>query len=177
MPDYRRWRVPGGSYFFTVALQDRSQALLVDHVDLLRETFRHVQASHPFHIDAIVILPDHLHTVWTLPQGDDGFSIRWQLIKAAFSRAMPKVEPRSASRRRHNERGSWQRRFYEHVIRNDDDYNNHVNYVHFNPVKHGYVQRPVDWPYSSLHRYIRHGILPPDWGTDGSVPDLNLDLD
>ncbi len=174
MPNFRRWRVPGGSYFFTVNLLIRSQRLLVEHIDILRAAFREVRAAHPFTIDAIVILPDHLHAVWTLPPGDEEFSMRWRQIKSAFSRALPKTESRSRSRTRRNERGIWQRRFYEHVIRDDDDYAAHVDYAHFNPVKHRLVERPIDWPYSSLHRYIRDGILPPEWGTDGNTVDLDL---
>lgn len=174
MPNFRRWRVPGGSYFFTVNLLNRSQRLLVEHIDILRAAFREVRAAHPFTIDAIVILPDHLHAVWTLPPGDEEFSMRWRQIKSAFSRALPKTESRSRSRTRRNERGIWQRRFYEHVIRDDDDYGAHVDYAHFNPVKHGLVERPIDWPYSSLHRYMREGILPPNWGTDGNIVDLDL---
>ncbi len=155
MPNYRRWRVPGGCYFFTVNLLNRSQRLLIEHIGLLRAAFREVREAHPFTIDAIVILPDHLHATWTLPPGDENFSMRWRQIKSAFSRALPKGESRSRSRRNHNERGIWQRRFYEHVIRDDDDYAAHVDSAHFNPVKHGHAARPIDWPYSSLHRSIR----------------------
>lgn len=176
MPDYRRWRVAGGSYFFTVNLLDRRRRLLVEHVDALRAAFRKVKRDHPFHIDAVVILPEHLHCVWTLPEGDADFSMRWRLIKGEFSRALPSEgEKRSASRMKHGERGVWQRRFWEHVIRDDRDYAKHVEYVHFNPVKHGLVKRPIDWPHSSIHAYVRRGIVTEDWGTDGTVEDLDLD--
>ena len=167
MSDYRRWRVPGGTYFFTVNLLNRSLRLLVEHVDLLRSAIAEVCAKHPFHIDAVVVLPNHLHLVWTLPPGDEAYSMRWGQIKAKFSRALSLDEPRSSSRRHRRERGIWQRRYYEHVIRDERDYTNHVDYIHYNPVKHGLVKRPIDWPYSSFHRYVRRGILPHDWGTAG----------
>ncbi len=119
--------------------------------------------AHPFVIDAIVIMPDHLHTVWTLPEGDSDYPTRWGLIKGGFSRALPATERLSKSRKQKGERGIWQRRFWEHVIRDENDYQRHVDYIHYNPVKHGFVKRPVDWRYSSIHRYIRQGILTSDW--------------
>ncbi len=164
MPNYRRVRVRGGCYFFTVSLQNRRRTLLTECVDLLRRAFAEIRAEHPFHIDAIVILPEHLHAVWTLPPGDDDYSTRWNLIKGAFSRRLPGGEALSCSRARKRERGIWQRRFWEHTIDSDEDYVQHVNYAHYNPVKHGYVTRPIDWPYSSLHRYVKDGILSADWG-------------
>ena len=175
MSNYRRWRIPGGSYFFTVNLLDRSQRLLLDHVDVLRGAFRKVRTAHPFHIDAIVVLPEHLHAVWTLPHDDVDYSMRWRQIKSAFSHYVPAAEARSRSRQRHAERGIWQRRFYEHVLRDDTDYARHIDYIHYNPVKHGLAARPIDWPHSSLHAYIRRGILPRDWGTDGLGFDLEMD--
>jgi putative transposase len=175
MPNYRRWRVPGGSYFFTLNLHDRSQRLLVDHIDVLRAAFRAIQRLHPFHIDAIVVLPEHLHCVWTLPEADDDYSTRWRKIKATFSRTLLATEWRSSSRRRRHERGIWQRRFWEHVLRDENDYAAHVDYIHFNPVKHGHCERAVEWPHSSIHDYIRRGILSADWGTAGFHTDLDLD--
>lgn len=166
---YRRANTAGGTYFFTVNLADRSSTLLVDAVDVLRDVVRLVQQRHPFHIDATVVLPDHLHAIWTLPEGDAGFPQRWALIKAGFSRKLPKGEQRSASRERKGERGIWQRRYWEHQIRDDKDFARHVDYIHVNPVKHGLVARPVDWPCSSIHRYVREGILPSDWAGDSSV--------
>lgn len=179
MPDYRRWRLPGGSYFFTVNLANRRSNLLVERVEQLRRVVRRVRQKHPFALDAVVILPEHLHMIWTLPPGDSDFSIRWALIKAGFSRAIPKGDPRhpevrSASRVRSGERGIWQRRFYEHLLRDDDDFAAHVDYIHYNPVKHGHAKRPADWPYSSIHRYIRQGIVPKDWGCLTPPPDLGL---
>jgi putative transposase len=175
MPDYRRWRIPGGTYAFTVNLLNRRSTLLVDRIDRLRYAFRRVRAAHPFHIDAIVILPDHLHCIWTLPADDDDYSMRWRRIKTLFSLAIAPTESRSDTRRRRGERGIWQHRFWEHVIRDDDDYANHVAYIHYNPVRHGLTNRPVDWRYSSIHAYIRHGVINPDWGGDYSDPGLDLE--
>ncbi len=164
MPDYRRWRVAGGSYFFTVDLLNRRTRLLVEHIDLLRAAFRAVRAAHPLHVDAVVVLPEHLHCVWTLPPGDADFSTRWRLIKSEFSHGLPSSdERRSASRMKHHERGIWQRRFWEHVIRDDRDFARHVDYIHFNPVKHGLVKRPIDWPHSSIHDFVRRGIVSTQW--------------
>jgi len=163
MTDYRRYRVKGGTYFFTVNLVERKRKLLVEQIDLLRDSFRLVKKDHPFHIDAIVILPDHLHTVWTLPAGDDDFSLRWRQIKSAFSRCIESGERISKSRTKKQERGIWQRRFWEHAIRDERDYANHLDYIHFNPVKHKLVNRVIDWPYSSFHRYVRLGMYPVDW--------------
>jgi putative transposase len=163
MPDYRRFRIPGGCYFFTVNLLDRKSALLVERVDLLRESVRIIKQRYPFHIDAWVVLPEHMHCIWTLPPNDDDFSGRWREIKKAFSRALPKNETRSTVRVRRNERGIWQRRFWEHAIRDERDYAAHMDYVHFNPVKHGWVKQVSDWPYSSFGRLVRKGVYPQDW--------------
>ncbi|ADE15322.1 protein of unknown function DUF1568 [Nitrosococcus halophilus Nc 4] len=173
MTDYRRYRIKGGCYFFTVALVDREQGVLIENIGQLRLAFREVMANHPFQIDAIVILPDHLHCIWTLPEGDDRFSMRWRQIKSAFSRQVPKVEARSKSRIKKRERGLWQRRFWEHGIRDDRDYRQHLDYIHYNPVKHGYVQRVVDWPYSSFHRFVGWGVYPQDWAGD----EVNQEMD
>ena len=163
---YRRARVPGATYFFTVNLADRRSRLLVEHIDVLRATLRRVRQAHPFHMGAMVVLPDHLHAMWTLPADDADFSMRWMLIKAGFSRQMARIEGRSASRVAKSERGIWQRRFWEHLIRDARDYERHFDYIHFNPVKHGLAQAAVDWPYSSIHRYIRLGTLARDWAAD-----------
>lgn len=171
MTAYRRNRVQNGCYFFTVNLVDRTSHLLIDHVDTLRSAFAETRRRHHFAIDAIVVLPDHIHAVWTLPEGDDDFSLRWRLIKSNFSRVLPIGEPVSRSRQQKGERGIWQRRFWEHTIRDDRDYERHIDYIHFNPVKHGYVQRPVDWPYSSFSRMVAEGIYPEDWG--GVSPQIN----
>jgi putative transposase len=140
VPDYRRYRVAGGTYFFTVNLLQRyPNDLLVRHIELLRTVVREVRKNRPFHIDAWVILPDHLHCVWTLPPGDDDFTNRWRMIKQGFSKALPMTERRLSVRIARGERGLWQRRFWEHAIRDDGDYAAHVDYCHINPLKHSYV--------------------------------------
>ena len=168
---YRRAFTPGGTYFFTVTLADRRSRLLVDCVDALRNAVAGVRARHPFTIDAIVVLPDHIHAIWTLPPSDADFPTRWTLIKAAFSRTIEKTEYVSATRNIKGERGIWQRRYWEHLIRDDDDLAGHVDYIHYNPVKHGDAARPIDWPHSSIHRYVADGRLPADWagGSDSLI--------
>ncbi len=137
MPEFRRWRQPGGTWFFTVNLWNRRTGLLLERIGDLRAAFVAVRARRPFEIDAMVVLPDHLHTVWTLPDGDDDFALRWRQIKKRFSRAQGSGEFRSASRVRRGERGIWQPRFYEHLIRDERDLNEHIDYIHYNPVRHG----------------------------------------
>ncbi|MBK1720561.1 REP-associated tyrosine transposase [Thiocystis violacea] len=170
MPEYRRMRVAGGTYFFTVKLRDPESHLLVEQIAVLREVFRAVRQAHPFTIDAIVIMPNHLHALWTLPPGDSDYSTRWRQIKAAFSRTIPKGERVSASRQSKGERGIWQRRFWEHTIRDQRGFNNRLDYIHHNPVKHRYVEHAGDWPYSSFHRAVRQGIYPAHWRADDSDP-------
>lgn len=160
---YRRCYVEGGTYFFTVNLLERDRTLLVDCVGELRESVRWVKERRPFYIDAFVVLPNHLHAVWTLPEGDADYSSRWREIKKCFSKAMPKKERLSTVRKLKGERGIWQRRFWEHTIKNENDYRHHVDYVHMNPVKHGLVTRVADWPYSSFHREVAAGNYHIDW--------------
>jgi putative transposase len=166
MTNYRRNFVPGGCQFFTVNLADRKSRLLTDRVDSLRAAFRYARGRHPFRIDALVVLPDHLHAIWSLPEGEADFATRWRLVKSAFSRALPKAERISPSRLRKGERGIWQRRYREHTLRDECDYSRHADYIHFNPVKHGLVTRVSDWPHSSFHRMVRLGVYPIDWGGD-----------
>ena len=166
---YRRAAAAGGTYFFTVNLADRSRRLLVEHVGVLRDAVRQVKAAHPFTIVAWVVLPDHLHAVWTLPPGDVDYPTRWMLIKAGFSRRIERGELVPESRRTRGERGIWQRRYWEHQIRDDEDLQRHVDYVHINPVKHRHARRASDWPHSSIHRYIRAGELSADWA---AAPEL-----
>ncbi|MCY1284602.1 hypothetical protein D9M69_501880 [compost metagenome] len=144
-------------------VRDRS----IDRIDLLRASFRACMQRHPWRIDAIVILPDHLHAQCTLPPDDADYALRWRLIKTRFSRALPYGEQLSESRSSKGERGIWQRRFCEHRIRDDDDFARHVDYIHHNPRKHGHVEHVADWPWSSFHRYVKAGILPVDWAGDG----------
>ncbi|QOZ07767.1 transposase [Bradyrhizobium sp. CCBAU 51765] len=176
MTSYRRNFVPGGSFFFTVNLADRRQSLLTANIDLLRAAFREIRRRHPFTIDAIVILPEHLHTVWTMPDGDADFATRWRQIKSAFSCSLATSEPVSASRAARGERGIWQRRYWEHTIRNEEDYARHIDYVHINPVKHGLVKRVCDWGHSSFHRHVALGIYPTDWAGDLSKLERGADF-
>jgi putative transposase len=155
MPNYRRAFVAGGCWFFTVNLFDRKSRLLVESIDALREAVRETQQRFPFQIDAMVILPDHIHAVWTLPDDDFDFPLRWRRIKALFSRSFPGSEWRTEARRRRRERGIWQRRYWEHLIRDERDYAHHISYCWFNPVKHKLVASVEDWPYSSFHRDMR----------------------
>jgi putative transposase len=166
MSRYRRVKIAGGTFFFTVVLADRSSNLLIQHIDRFRRTYQSVHNLRPFETIAICILPDHLHAVWSLPQGDADFSLRWSMIKSGFTRGLPADAVRTASDRRRRERGIWQRRYWEHAIRDDSDLARHVDYVHYNPVKHGYVSRVRDWPHSSFHRFVERGDLPVDWGGD-----------
>lgn len=167
MPNYRRARVEGATWFFTVnLLQRRGNDLLVRHIDTLREAIRHVRRLHPFGIDAWVVLPEHMHCVWTLPPGDANFPLRWRLLKTFFCRALPADEYRSTYRVLRGERGIWQRRYWEHLIRDEDDFRRHVDYVHINPLKHGLVAQVIDWPYSTFHRDVRSGLYPADWAGD-----------
>ena len=162
----------GASYFFTLPLAERhGNDRLVRHVDDLRQAFAAVRVRHPFDIEAIVVLPDHLHAIWRMPAEDGDYAKRWRLIKGAFSRAVPAGERVSASRQRRAERGIWQRRYWEHQIRDEEDLARHVDYIHFNPVKHGLVARARDWPHSSFHRFVAAGLLHPDWGIGATAPD------
>jgi putative transposase len=160
---YRRSNLPGGTYFFTVNLAERKRRLLIEQIEILRRVASEVKKRHPFLIDGFVILPDHLHAMWTMPPGDADYPLRWMLIKAGFSRRLKINERRSASRIDKGERGIWQRRYWEHTIRDMDDYRRHLDYIHYNPVKHGYVSRAADWPNSSIHRYIETGMIDCDW--------------
>lgn len=137
--------------------------MLTRHIDRLRDAVRTVRRARSFAIEAWVVLPDHLHCVWTLPPDDDDFSTRWRLIKTLFARSLPLRERRSEVRKRHSERGIWQRRFWEHAIRGDQDFAAHVDYVHFNPVRHGYVDHAADWPYSTFRACVRRGLYPEAW--------------
>lgn len=168
MISYRRNFIPGGCFFFTVNLADRKRSLLIENIEFLRAAFRETRQRHPFTIDAIVVLPDHIHAVWTMPDGDADFATRWRLIKSIFSRNLPCGEPISASRAAQGERGIWQRRYWEHTIRDEDDFARHVDYVHINPLKHGLVRRVQEWEASSFHRYVKLGVYPLDWAGDVS---------
>ena len=171
MSRYRRATTEGASYFFTVNTYRRRAILTHPAVRLaLREAIEHTRRSLPFVIDAWVLLPDHLHTIWTLPEDDAAFGKRWGIIKSFVSRKCTQVfdidEPRSESRIKRRENDFWQRRFWEHQLRDEIDYARHVDYIHFNPVKHGYVTRAIDWPYSTFHKFVLRAAYPDNWGVD-----------
>jgi|ERR1700728_1575609 len=166
MVRYRRNFVAGGTFFLTAALADRRSRVLVEQMSALRLAIGRIRKKHPFSVDAVVVLPDHLHIVMTLPQGDADFSNRLSLVKRRFTTAVLKSGA-TLNRRPNGEIALWQRRFWEHTIRNEKDFERHVDYIHYNPVKHGLVTRVCDWPYSSFHRFVRLGFLPVDWGGDG----------
>ena len=164
MSDYRRAWHPGGTYFFTVnLLQRQGNDLLIRHIDTLRAVVKAVRKQHAFRIHAWTVLPEHLHCIIELPPGDADFATRWRLIKTGFSKSLPRTERLSVVRLRRGERGIWQRRFWEHLIRDERDYRAHMDYVHINPVKHGLVERVADWPYSTFHRLVAEGVYPADW--------------
>ena len=165
MVNYRRVQQSGGTFFFTVTLRDRSSMLLTRYIDELRFAFRETGLRKPFKINAIAILPDHLHCLWTLPSGDTNYSGRWRSIKSSFVRKLRKSGVQVGM----NEKGEadvWQRRFWEHQIRGDKDFEAHVNYIHINPVKHGLVKNVIDWPWSSFHDYVREGLLDLNWASE-----------
>ena len=162
MSDYIRPHFSGATIFFTVNLANRTSDLLVREVGGLRDAFMRTISDRRFYIDAVVILPDHLHMVMTLPDGDSDYATRWRVIKARFSRGVNKGRVRGSHVRR-CERGVWQRRYWEHHIRDDADYRTHVEYCWKNPVKHRLVEHPSDWPYSSIHRDLKSGKAPKKW--------------
>ena len=179
---YRRANVRGGTYFFTVVTFKRIKLFAIPgNVDLLRDAIKKVKQAHPFKIVAFVLLPDHLHCIWTLPQQDSDFSTRWRLIKSYFSRNInpkdvgwvevrnPTNEASPTSRQKKKEKSIWQRRFWEHLIRDQQDLNRHIEYIHFNPVKHGLASAPANWAYSSFKRYVDKGIYDVKWGSGVKV--------
>ncbi len=164
---YRRAQTEGGSYFFTVVTDQRRPFLCEpENITLLRSIFREIKKKHPFTIDAAVILPDHLHCLWTLPIADSDYSMRWRLIKSAFSRQCESQYSgiRTKSRKNKKELAVWQRRFWEHQIQNENDYNQHIDYIHYNPVKHGLTDAPSQWPLSSFQHHVSKGFYDQNWG-------------
>ncbi len=166
MPRYHRWRQPGGWYFFTVVTMDRRNLLLLPEARAaLRVAWRKTQAERSFDVFAVVLLPEHLHCIWRLPEGDDDYPTRWRLIKARTTAALALPSPKvCTSRARRNEGSLWQRRYWEHVLRDEADLKRHVDYVHYNPVKHGLASRAWDWPYSTFPRFVAIGEYDKTWG-------------
>ena len=179
MPDYRRTRVHGATYFFTVVSHQR-QTILTDEPirNALREAIFETRALLPFKIDAWVLLPDHLHAIWTLPENDSDYSTRWSMIKRGVTKRCATQyqddSKRSLSRVKRRESTIWQRRFWEHVVRNDLEFEQYMNYVHFNPVKHGLVSRVADWCWSTFHRLVQEALYPMDWGDGSGFDDLEV---
>ena len=166
MVNYRRDFTPGGTYFFTVTLGNRRSNLLVTQIHYLGDAFRVAQKKASFEMSAFVILPEHLHVIRKLPENDFDYTRRWRLIKAHFTQALRKSGVPLISNKR-GEYNLWQKRFWEHRIRDELDYQRHIDYIHYNPVKHGLVVSPVEWNYSSIHRFIKQGIIDENWGSDG----------
>ncbi|HEY6529730.1 MAG TPA: transposase [Cellvibrionaceae bacterium] len=168
MANYRRLYTSGASYFFTLVTYRRQPILCDESIrTTLRKAIEQTREKYPFEINAWVLLPDHLHTIWTLPPGDADYSLRWQQIKRKVSLAVGKEYKRadlqSPSKTKHRESTLWQRRYWEHKIRTQKDFDNHLNYCHYNPVKHGLTKQPKDWPYSTFHRYVKMGWYCEDW--------------
>ncbi|MBI4331388.1 MAG: transposase [Chloroflexi bacterium] len=172
MSNYRRAYCEGGTYFFTAVTYGRRPIFREEQaIVLLTKCFQSVKKLHPFEVNAFVTLPDHLHCIWTLPDGDNDFSTRWKKIKACFTSqwVVGTTLPVSESKQQKGEKGVWQRRFWEHMIRDQEDFNRHCDYIHYNPVKHGLVKSAAEWKYSSFRRFVEQGIYKPDWG--GEVDD------
>ena len=168
MSRYRRADTRGGTYFFTVVTYRRREILTEpESRAILRAVINKVKRDHPFTIDAWVLLPDHIHSIWTLPPGDNEYAKRWGMIKAGFSKQVKSLFHReewmNETKSRRREGTIWQRRYWEHQIRNEEDYRKYMDYLHYNPVKHGWVRRVIDWPYSTFHRYVVRGVYGEDW--------------
>ncbi len=180
MPEYRRARLTGGTFFFTVVTYKRYPIFKdKDAVDLLNRCFQAVAVEYPYKIEAIVILPDHLPCIWTLPDSDFDFSTRWKLIKIAFTRSYSggKAEVTSESMRKKKETGVWQRRFWEHRIRDQEDFNRHCDYIHYNPVKHGLVNLPIEWKNSSFMEFVKKDFYDESWGAMIQEELMAMDLE
>jgi len=174
MVQYRRNLLQGGTYFFTMALHNRKARHLIEHIDLLRIAMKKTNQNMSYTTLAIVVLPEHIHAIWKLPDNDINYPGRWRLIKSYFSQSLLKQE----SQLHKNSRGQydvWQPRYWEHTIKDERDLETHIDYIHYNPVKHGLVQRPADWPFSSFHSFVRKNILEPDWGASFCQPRSSFD--
>ena len=165
MSHYRRSLAEGATFFFTLTLANRTSSLLTAEINRLRNAYSCVHTKYPFETIAICVLPNHLHAVWRLPEADADFGIRWSLIKRSFSTGLPTPAQRSDSKIAKREKGIWQRRFWEHQIRDELDLQRHVDYVHYNPVKHGLVRQVKDWPHSSFHLHVERGLLDVNWAS------------
>jgi len=165
MVNYRRNLQPGAHYFFTVTLQDRRSTTLTQHINELKTSFKKVKDQYPYKLVAYVILPKHLHVIWNLPNNDCAYPKRWRLIKSHFTQALL-AKGITLTKNKRGEYKLWQRRYWEHTLRDGNDLKAHIDYIHYNPMKHGLVQRAADWEYSSFHYYVETGVLPKNWGGD-----------
>jgi len=167
MPNYKRLKGKGLTVFFTVVTYKRRPLFQEDNAsECLRRCFDVTRSKYPFIQDAICVLPDHIHTIWTLPEDDNNYSLRWASIKSGFTRAYGKEHDDgyiNRSRKDRRERGFWQRRFWEHVIRDEEDLTRHLEYIHYNPVKHGLANAPAEWKWSSFHEYVKNGYYLMNW--------------
>ena len=180
MPNYRRARVAGGTYFFTVVTYRRHPVFHQEPaIRLLEQSFSLVGAEYPFILEAMVILPDHLHCIWTLPDGDADFSGRWRRIKARFSRKYVRSghPPLPVSMQKKGEKAIWQRRFWEHTIRDEEEFCRYCDYIHYNPVKHGLAASPIEWSHSSFRRFVENGSYDVDWGHEMPLRIRGMDLE
>lgn len=174
MPNYRRAYIKGGTYFFTVVTYNRNKILCTEaNQKNLDASINETCEEYPFVIEAWALLPDHIHCIWTLPPGDNNFSKRWQMIKSRFtmrySKGKNEIWTTSESRKKRGEQEVWQRRFWEHLIRDEKDFEKHCHYIHYNPVKHGYVKAPKDWQFSTFNKFVKRGIYGVDWGARGEI--------
>lgn len=169
---YRRAAIPGATYFFTLVVHERKRLFdLPDNVRRWRDAVAHCALRRPFIVEAEVILPDHIHVLWSLPEGDSDYATRIRLIKTRVTKELAGSEaPSSPSRRSKGERDIWQRRYWEHVIRDERDFQTHLDYIHYNPVKHGLATRPADWPHSTFSDWVEKGSYDPRWGSDEMPP-------
>jgi putative transposase len=180
MPDYRRAREPGGTYFFTVVTFDRLPILTSpQNREILRFAWKDVQTRHPFETVAVCLLPDHLHAIWRLPVGDSDYPMRWKEIKRIFTREYIRHGgedgTRNESRQKQGEAAIWQRRYWEHTFYDENDLNTHIDYVHYNPLKHGLVKQVSDWQWSTFHQYEKKGVYPANWGGEADVSLMEKD--
>ena len=167
MSNYRRLLVNGGTYFFTVVTYKRQLLLCEEHaLSRLKAAFRYVMKTHPYRMDGLVVLPDHVHCVWTLPENDDDFSVRWHRLKRHFSIGI------DGSTNHRRGKHIWQNRFWEHLIRDEKNLHHCLDYMHYNPVKHGYVAKPSDWKYSTFLQHVKHGHYDMNWGSNGEPPSI-----
>jgi putative transposase len=163
--NYRRVYQPGGTFFFTLVTFNRNNYFSSQsNVEILGDAFRYVIKKHPFNMIAHVILPDHLHVIWQLPEGDQDYSTRWRLIKSFVSRNWNNQKCASDITQLIYTHRFWQNRFWEHTIRNQLDLDKHIDYIHFNPVKHKLVEDPLKWKYSSFGKFLDEGTYTDDWG-------------